>query len=172
MPFPSKKLRVHPNPYTYIDHLGRPAGRLPFDGFEHSPTPGYVGATITNVVQVQSPLRMRVAGVEMEVNPAQHDIRITYESDPVEIPRTHYYIDAIRRGDLIAADKETAIEAGVSFEDPVKKLAKIKEEAVTKFDAETAENAYERFGSVEPLYITPTKPIQTSAKPESVKADK
>ncbi len=173
MPFPAKKIRVFPNPYTYIDHLGRPAGRLPFDGFEHSPSPGSVGASITDVVKVQSAVNMRVAGVDMEVNPAQHDTRITYSKDPVEIPKTHYYLDAIRRRDLIAADKETAAEAGVKFEDPSVALSRYRSEAIARFDAETAEDAYSRFGSVEPLYFHTTQPtVQAPAKVEPVKADK
>jgi len=173
MPFPSKKIRVFPNPYTYIDHLGRPAGRLPFDGFEHSPSPGFVGASITNVVKIQSAMTMRVAGVDMEVNPAQHDIRITYSGEAVEIPPTKYYLDAIRRLDLVAADKETAQLAGIKFEDPTKVMAAYRAEAVGRFDAETAEDAYSRFGSVEPLYFPTTQPIVPApAKVEPVKADK
>lgn len=172
MPFPSKKIRVFPNPYTYIDHLGRPAGRLPFDGFEHSPNPGFVGAAISNVVKIQSAMTARVAGVEMEVNPAQHDMRITYSADAVEIPKTHYYLDAIRRLDLIPADKETAQEAGVKFEDPKKTLNDFRSEAIKRFDAETAEDAYSRFGSIEPLYSPSAQPFSAPVKVESVKADK
>ncbi len=171
MPFPTKKLKVHPNPWTYIDHLGRPAGRLPFDGFEHSQSPGAVGASITDVVQLQSAMVMRVAGRDLEVNPAQHDHRITYSKEAVEIPNTAYYRDAIKRLDLIAADSATAKECGLKFEDPTKVLAKCKEEAVAKFNAEAAEDAYSRFDSVEPLY---TQPVQSGSIPkvEAVKGDK
>jgi len=174
MPFPSKKIRVFPNPYTYIDHLGRPAGRLPFDGFEHTQSAGFVGAVISNVVKVQPAMVMRVAGVDMEVNPAQHDIRITYSADPVEIPKTHYYLDAIRRKDLIAADQETAQLAGIKFEDPKKVLSSCRSEAIKRFDAETDEDAYSRFGSVEPLYFPSTATVQAPVpeKVEPAKADK
>ena len=172
MPFPSNKIRVYPNPYVYIDHLGRPAGRLPFDGFEHSPSAGFVGASVTDIVKVKSAMTMRVAGIEMEVKPAQHDMRITYSADPVEIPKTHYYLDAIRRQDLIAADQETARLAGVKFEDPKKVLATYRSEAISRFDAETDVDAYSRFGSVEPLYFPSTATVQAPAKVESVKADK
>jgi hypothetical protein len=170
MPFPSKKLRVFPNPYTYIDHLGRPAGRLPFDGFEHSPSPGSVGAAITDVIKIQSAMMMRVAGQDLEISPAQHDTRITYSKEAVEIPKTHYYVDAIKRLDLVAADSGTAQEAGVKFEDPAKVLAAYKAEAVARFNAETAEDAYARFGSVEPLYFQTA--VQAPAKVESAKGDK
>src|SRR6478752_10448461 len=152
MPFLNKKLRVYPNPWTYIDHLGRPAGRLPFDGFEHSQSPGSVGASITDVTQVQSAMVMRVAGRDLEVNPAQHDHRITYAAGYVEIPNTAFYRDALKRLDLVAADKETASEAGIKFEDPKKVLDSYKAEAIAKFNAETAEDAYARFGAVEPNY--------------------
>jgi len=171
MPFPSNKVRVYPNPYTYIDHLGRPAGRLPFDVFEHSPNPGFVGASITDVVSIKAAMTMRVAGVDMEVNPAQHDMRITYSADPVEIPKTHYYIDAIRRQDLIAADPETAQLAGIKFEDPKSVLSSCRSEAISRFDAETDEDAYSRFGSVEPLYFPSTVTISAPVKVESAKDD-
>jgi|SRR6478735_6135492 len=173
MPFPTKKLRVYPNPFTYIDHFGRPAGRLPFDGYEHSQTPGAVGASITDVVLTQSAMFMRVAGRDLEVNPPQHDHRITYSKDAVEIPNTAYYRDALKRLDLVAADKDTALEAGIKFEDPSKVLAAYKAEAVAKFNAETAEDAYARFGSVEPLYTPSNQPtVQAPAKNESSKGDK
>jgi hypothetical protein len=173
MPFPSKKLKVHPNPWVYIDHLGRPAGRLPFDGFEHSQSPGSVGASITDVKQIQSAMVMRVAGRDLEVNPAQHDTRITYSKDAVEIPNTAYYRDALRRLDLVSADKETAQEAGLKFEDPAKVLAKYKDEAIERFNAETAEDAYARFGAVEPLYTASAQAtVQAPAKVEPAKGDK
>lgn len=174
MPFPTTKLKVLPNPWTYIDHNGQPAGRLPFDGYEHSPGPGAVGASITDVKLVQKAMVMRVAGADLEVNPAQHDHRITYSKDPVSIPNTKYYIDALRRGDLVAADKETALIAGLKFEDPTKVLAVLKAAAVKAFDAETAENAYARFGSVEPLYteseVSTTPAPAAQAAPAKVEA--
>jgi hypothetical protein len=170
MPFPTKKLKVHPNPWCYIDHLGRPAGRLPFDSFEHSQSPGAVGATITDVKQIQSAMVMRVAGRDLEVNPAQHDTRITYSKDAVEIPNTAYYRDALRRLDLVAADSATAQEVGMKYEDPNKVLSRLKDEAVTRFDAETAEDAYARFGSVDPIYTPSSAPAPS--KVDAVKGDK
>lgn len=173
MPFPNKKLKVHPNPWVFIDHLGRPAGRLPFDGYEHSQSPGAVGATITDVKLVQSAMIMRVAGRDLEVNPAQHDHRITYSKEAVEIPNTAYYRDAIKRFDLVAADSATAQEAGVKFEDPSSVLSKLKLEAVARFNAETAEDAYSRFGAVEPIYVSSVQgSVQALAKAEAVKGDK
>lgn len=173
MPFPNNKLKVHPNPWVYIDHEGRPAGRLPFDVFEHSPSPGAVGATITDVKLLQSAMTMRVAGLNLEVNPAQYDHRITYSKESVEIPNTAYYRDAIKRADLVAADEATAQVAGIKFEEPSKVLSKLKDAAVSRFNAETAEDAYSRFGSVEPIYISSAQPtVQAPVKSDAVKGDK
>lgn len=180
MPFPTKKLKVFPNPWVYIDHNGRPAGRLPPDPYEDSPSARSIGATMTDVVEVQKPMVMRVAGMDLEVNPAQHEHRITYSREAVEIPNTPYYRNAIKCLDLIAADAETAAVSGVKFEDPTVVLARVKAAAIKAFDAETGQDAHKKFGSVEPLFTDPLKPVVTQtvqapapvAAPEPVKADK
>ena len=177
MPLPSKKLRVFPNPWVYIDHLGRPAGRLPFDAFEHSQSPGAVGAEICDVKLVAAATVMRVAGRALEVQFPQHDTRIKYTRDPVSIPASNYYRDAVKRGDLVAADQETAALCGVTFTDPAKALANAKAEAVAKFNAETGEDAYAAFGSVDPIFDTPSPllsaPVAPTTEPaQAAKGDK
>lgn len=162
MPFPTKKLRVFPNPWAYIDHLGRPAGRLPPDGYEDSPSAGPVGAALTDVKEIQKPMIMRVAGQDMTVNLPQHDTRITYSRDAVEIPNTPYYRYSVKSLDLVAADSDTAAVCGVKFEDPTKVIAGLKAKAIAYFNAETGEDAYNKFGSVDPLYTNPvTLPVST-----------
>lgn len=153
MPFPKKTLSVVPNPWLYIDHLGRPAGRVPFDAFEHSASPGFVGAGFASVELVARAMTMRVAGRDLEVNPAQHDHRIAYSRSPVPIPTTNYYKAAIKNGELFAADQETALESGIRFTSPALMLDQAKKEAVERFNAETGDDAYSRFGSVDPIYI-------------------
>lgn len=153
MPFPTAKLKVLPNPWQYIDHFGQPAGRLPPDPYEDSPSAGPVGARMTDVKEVQKAQMMRVAGVDMEVGSAQHTHRFVYAKEPVSIPNTPYYRNAVKCGDLVAADSKTASLCGVKFEDPKSVLAKAKAAAIAKFDAETDEDAYKLFGSVEPLYV-------------------
>lgn len=171
MPFPNSKLRVFPNPWVFVDHLGRPAGRLPFDAYEGSPSFGFVGATLTDVKLIAKEMVFRVAGQDIPVNPAQHDHRITYSKEPVEIQNTAYYRDAVKRLDLIAADSETASTCGLLFVDPSRVLAKQKAEAIAKFDAETAEDAWKRFGAVEPIY-TSSVPETVQSAPVKVEAAK
>lgn len=171
MPLPTKKLRVFPNPWTYIDHLGRPAGRLPPDGYEDSPSARAIGAEITDVFETQKAMMMRVAGVDMIVNPPQHDHRITYSKDAVEIPNTPYYRYAVKGLELVAADAETAAVCGVKFEDPTKALARLRDTAIKAFNAETGEDAHKKFGAIEPLYSEarvgniPTVPVAASTSP-------
>jgi hypothetical protein len=169
MPFPTAKLKVLPNPWTYIDHAGQPAGRLPPDPYEDSPSAGPVGARMTDVKEIQKAQMMRVAGVDMEVGSAQHTHRFVYAKDPVSIPNTPYYRNAVKCGDLIAADSKTAALCGLKFEDPKSVLAKAKAAAIAKFDAETDEDAYKQFGSVEPLYVQDDAPATAvSVKPTPV----
>ncbi len=172
MPFPTKKLRVFPNPWTFIDHLGRPAGRLPPDGYEDSPSAGPVGAMLTDVVEVQKTMTMRVAGQDVPVNLPQHDHRVVYSKDSVEIPNTAYYRYAVKSREIVAADAETAAVCGIKFEDPAKLLAYLRSISITQFDAETGEDAYKKFGAVEPLYTKPAaSPVSASVPVEAVKAE-
>lgn len=171
MPLPSNKLRVYPNPWSYIDHLGRPAGRLPFDGFEHSPSPGAVGARLTDVKLVMAANVMRVANRDLEVQFPQHDHRVTYTAEPVTIPATAYYRDAIRRSDLVPADAETSALAGIQHVDAKIKLAGLRKEAIERFNAETGENAFAVFGSNEPIFEPQQSPT-VAANTDSATAAK
>jgi hypothetical protein len=165
MPVPTPKLKVYPNPWVYIDHRGRPAGRLPPDPHEDSPSAGPVGAALTEVVEIKKATQMRVAGVDMETSQAQHDHRFVYSKVPVSIPNTPYYRYAVKCGDLVAADSKTASLCGIKFEDAEKVLAKAKADAVAKFDAETDQDAYKLFGSVEPLYMQDDAPVTKPVAP-------
>jgi hypothetical protein len=187
MPVPVSRLRVHQNPYIKetIDHLGRPAGRVKCDHYEHAKT-GLVGAKFVDVVETHAAQSFKVGALSYVTAPARHDHRIAYSRVPVEIPNTGYYRDAIKRGDLFAADRKTWVASGgaaLTFVEPATALAKAKKEALEHFDASTGEGAHEEMGSHEPLWfggdepaaapapVAPAEPVNTpSAEPESTDA--
>lgn len=157
MPIPIRQLLVLPNPWVVgcIDHLGRPAGRLPVDFYEHSQTPAtFVGCRFAEVKEIAAAQIQKLGKREIEIAPARHDHRIAYSREPVSIPNSAYYRDAIKRGDLIAADERTARVSGlVKFVKPEEALAKAREEAIKHFNDHTAEDAHEEMGACEPLWF-------------------
>lgn len=162
MPIPIRTLKVHPNPYVgdTIDHLGRPAGRVKCDYYEHSKT-GFVGAVLTDFVEVSPAIEHKIDGRSFSVVPAQHDHRVAYSRVAVEIPNTAYYRDAIKRGDLFAADVKTFVAAGgaaAQFVDPAKALAAARDAEIARFNAATGDDAHAEMGAFEPLWIGDEEP--------------
>jgi septal ring factor EnvC (AmiA/AmiB activator) len=100
MPKP-KFVLVHPNPYHHIDHEGRPSAICPWDPVDHNPDRGFVGARIGHVVLEQ----YEPGDARGEMLQANH---VVYDDEPVRLPASAYYLNAIRRGELIAADFATA----------------------------------------------------------------
>jgi len=170
-----RTLRVHPNPYILgtVDHLGRPAGRVRCDYYEHAKT-GFVGAQLTDFVEVQPAVEQRMGGRTFVHSQARHDHRVTYSKVAVEIPNTAYYRDAIKRGDLFAADKKTWVACGgaaASFVEPKEALAKAKAEAIEHFDAATGEDAHKEMGAFEPIWIGDEAPAAPAAAAKQKPAD-
>jgi len=178
MPVPVTRLRVFPNPYIKetIDHLGRPAGRVKCDHYEHSKT-GLVGAKFAEVVETHPAQSYKVGKLNYTTAPARHDHRIAYSRVAVEIPNTGYYREAVKRGDLFAADKKTWVACGgaaLTFVDPATALAKAKKETIEHFDASTGDGAHAEMGGHEPLWfggdepaaaapVAPAEPVNASS---------
>jgi hypothetical protein len=177
MPLPARLLRVLPNPWKGIDHLGRPAAALPFDAFEHSPSPGFVGAAMLEK-EIAPAQRFKVGTQSFATSPAQVERRLVYDIDPknpVVIPNTAYYRQHIASGDLIPADAATAALAGITkFDGAEKMLARARAEAIERFNAETGPDAWKEFGSNEPtkrgeserVTASETTPAATPARKE------
>lgn len=182
MPIPVNRLRVHPNPFIVgtVDHLGRPAGRVPYDPFEDAPRklPDIgVGAKQTDVVVVAPAQSVRVGNQDFETSPARVDHRVSYSRVAVEIPNTPYYREAIQHGNLFAADRKTWTASGGSpnsFVEPKEALAKAREAAIGHFDASTGEDAHKEMGAHEPLWFggeepSAQKPAASAGKPNDAK---
>lgn len=181
MPIPVSRLRVHPNPYvgsdhdgSSIDHLGRPAGRVPYDPYEDSPRmpPDIgVGAKFANIRETHAAKSMRFGKRSVEHQAARFDHRIAYSKVAVELPNTGYYRDAVKSGHLFAADKKTWVASGGAakdFVEPTVALAKAKADAIKHFDNATGEDAHKEMGAHEPLWFggdEPAAPTATTALP-------
>jgi hypothetical protein len=87
---------------------------------------------------------------------AQSDMQEThwsFSADPVELPRTHYYLERIRAGELFAADDETAEHAGVTLTPIADCLAAAKANALDAWKAERPKRALPEWAQ-----SAPTKP--------------
>jgi hypothetical protein len=149
MPIPTKKLRVLPNPWTYIDHKGRPAGRFPYEATDGvMPDGRTIGSRIASAEEVQAAKSVRIAGFTFQLQPADHDIQIAYDDEPVTVGNTAYYRKAIASGQLIAADVETANVAGIKskyFESYARHVDGKREAAIAEFDAANGDGAFAHF---------------------------
>lgn len=143
MPVRTRTLRVRPNPFTYIDHLGRPAGVCPCDPDGHTPERRWVGATIGEALLVSSAVTRVVAGATQEIAAAVHDLRWSYSEEAVTLPNTEYYRRKIFNGELIADDVATARESGVfSFKPAGLVIDQAREDAIMEFDALNGDGAF------------------------------
>jgi len=159
MPIPVKNLRVFPNPYIHggLDHLGRPAGRTPYDPqHKHAPKEIGVGAKLVEVVEIAEAPSFKLGKKTFVTGPARHDHRVAYSRDVIELPNTGYYRDAIVTGVLFAADVKTWVASGgaaATFVKPEEALAKAREREIVHFNAATGENAHEEMGAFEPIWF-------------------
>jgi hypothetical protein len=140
MPVKAQSLRVRPNPWIFIDHKGRPAGRVAVEQPKGHYDPRTVGSRIG-----EAKLVAKAAGNAM-LSHDVHDIVIEYDTEPVVVANTPYYRRRIMGGELIAADRDSFIAAGgrpKDFEDHVKHVESKKAEAIKQFELENGEGAFE-----------------------------
>ncbi|MBA2686851.1 MAG: hypothetical protein H0U64_02000 [Gemmatimonadaceae bacterium] len=149
MPVPKPKLRVLPNPWTYIDHKGRPAGRFPYETENGVASDGRtIGSHIASADEVKAATSVRIAGFTFQLSAADHDIQIAYSDEPTTVPNTPYYRKAIMTGQLIAADVRTANICGIpskDFEGYAGHVDKKRDDAVAEFDAANGDGAFKHF---------------------------
>lgn len=125
MPKP-RMLRVWPNPFSAIDHEGRPAGVVSLepvgDGITVFDDRRFVGCVLKSKVTKKVP---RGSAQQNE-----QDTWFEYDKEPTTVPLTPYYVRAVRTGELVCADEASAQKAGVKFADPAKFLAAARDGAV------------------------------------------
>lgn len=126
---PSATLRVLANPWQHLDHEGLPAGACACDPDEHNPNRAFVGAKLKAT-------ETRKADPKRGIT-ARHRITFEFSDEVQEVPNTLYYRRACHRGELIAADQETAKACGFKpggFEDPPGLLASYRAKALADFE--------------------------------------
>ena len=109
MAFHPKTLLVLPNPYSAVDHKGRPAGAFPLED-EDPALPGHrhVGAT---------------KRIHADAGDHFGDLVWDFATEPVVIQNTAHHRHGVMSGttlegaQLIAADEATAKECGIAKED-------------------------------------------------------
>lgn len=135
-------IRVLANPYAHLDHEGRPAGVVMLDPVEHAPYASdgeprrFVGAAIDTE---KTEVYQRAA--ESSAQSDLQETHWTFSNEVQELPRTHYYLDAIRNGELFAGDEETADQVGIPFVEPAKALEAAKTKALALWQAERPKRA-------------------------------
>lgn len=147
MPLPKKTIRVLPNPWGFIHHELGPQGRCHEDTGGRGSDPRYIGAR-------QCPKEtVRLTQYEGKHNETRlDDWKIVFkfpmldaallEPDPefkdgLELPKTPYYLDRLRDGDLIPADKATA-----QLDCRFKSLKDARAAGIGKFEADFGEGTF------------------------------
>ncbi len=130
-------IRVLPNPWASLDHLGRPVCAVPWDT-DHNPNRGWVGARI-DPERTQVLLRRQPGDLRSDVQ----DTLFAFDTKPAEVPPTKHYLQCIRDGSLLAADPLAAKLAGIKFVEPAALFAETREKAIRKFDSDYGAGSWE-----------------------------
>lgn len=126
-------LRVIANPFCApLDHKGMPCGLLQFDPVHAKGLPRYVGARIDRELLAKRP----AFGPQKSL----YRTTVKYDLTPQQIVDTAYHRDAVRMGQLFAADADTARRAGIKdFEDPKALMAADREACIAGWIAQHGE---------------------------------
>lgn len=123
-----RTMLVWPNPFHAVDHTGRPACVLSYEpegnGVDTFDDRRFVGASLkATILQKFAPgdARQTVQRTTFE-----------YADEPTKVPATAYYKHAIARGEIFAADAESAKLCGIdsTFLEAGPLLERAREEAI------------------------------------------
>jgi hypothetical protein len=147
MPLPKKTIRVLPNPWGFIHHELGPQGSCHEDTGGRGSTPRYIGA------ELDTDRIKRLAEYEKEPTETRLDPWLIVFRFPalnaellapavgfekgIELPKTPYYLDRLRDGDLIPADPRSG-EHGARFAN----LAEAKAAGVAAFEAHYGKGSF------------------------------
>lgn len=160
----SKFVVVLPNPWHSIDHEGRPAGHCARERVQASE--GHQGHVCCSIVaSTPVPLPQGHRGTP-EQDTCWH---FSKEPQTFDDP-SDYYKNAIKNGEIFAADKRTAEYAGVKFEAFDKLLEASRLEAAAKWKAVTGEllPTTDPFVKPVPFGTEPPAPDAPAVKKEKV----
>lgn len=111
-------LKVWPNPFRHVDHRGQPCGVLPYepegDGVITFDARRFVGATLQATILQKFP--------EGDARQTVQDTSFVFSDEPTTVRDSAYYRSAVKNGELLPADAETARKVGMVFKDPAEAL--------------------------------------------------
>jgi hypothetical protein len=192
------RLSVYANPYCGIHRLqGQEdgvvwSGCLQIEPTEAAGTHGqivrYVGCTVlpydkdaeatekqpvTQLVAAETSLTVK--GQTAVTGYAQHDVARKYSTEPVLVPNTDYYRQAVFANDLtghsalVAADEATARACGINsaqFKDPLALLEELRTEAITRFAGSNSDITVEELDKLLPhVFPAPKAAAKKTAAP-------
>ena len=103
-------LRVLPNKTIAVDDEGNPTAAYPMEGMHDR----LVGARV-----VVDEGREPTFGEMIATGARGPRRRVVFDdAGPVSVPCTAYYLYGLRHGDILPADEETAMHAGIKFVAP------------------------------------------------------
>jgi hypothetical protein len=166
MPLPKKTIRVFPNPWGFIHHETGPQGHCHEDTGGRGSNPRYIGCEIcpdktavtkehekdgTGWLLNEQITHFRFPCLKADlVTPAEEF------AAGIELPKTPYYLDRLRDGDLIPADERSG-EHGCRFAT----LAEARAAGIAAFEAHYDEGS---FAAVCPALA---EPVTVAATPDA-----
>jgi hypothetical protein len=148
MPLPKKTIRVFPNPWIFIHHDHGPQGVCHRDTGGRGADPSFVGAELDTAKTRFTEERQADKGDH------RHNRQVTVfrflalnaaltgpaedAASGIELPKTPYYLDRLRDGDLVPADAATAGANPCKFNT----LAEARAAGVAVFEANYGEGVF------------------------------
>jgi hypothetical protein len=139
MPLPKKTIRVLPNPWAFVHHEHGPQGVCHRDTGGRGADPSFIGAEldptktkITETREAQDPRNHRQVTVFRF--PALNAALIGPSAEAsvgIELPKSPYYLDRLRDGDLLPADDRTRSDVPCKF----KTFAEARAAGIAAFEA-------------------------------------
>lgn len=138
-----KTLMLVANPWSAVDAEGRPCGACRRDPVEDNPSLGYVGARLSAELIKAGSVR-KIGRYEQVTDAARYDRTWVFDSNPVRVPNTKYYLDraAIRadgtcEGSLFPGDTQTAKYLRYkTFNGAAELIEKHRQLRIAEFDAQ------------------------------------
>jgi len=148
MPIPKNTIRVLPNPWIFIHHELGPQGHCHVDTGGRGSDLRYVGAE-------DDPNRIKLLH-DYESNPSETRLNVHVQAwrfpaldaslakpavgfeSGIELPKTHYYLDRLRDGDLVPADKRTLNDQPCKFAS----LAEARDAGIAAFEANYGDGSF------------------------------
>lgn len=125
---PKQTLLVYPNPFHALDHEGRPACVLPYEPEGNGVTTfddrRFVGANLKSEILEKFP--------QGDARESRQRTWFDFTAEAVRVRNTAYYQHAIARGEIFAADEESAKLCGIqqTFMEPGLLLEQARKDAI------------------------------------------